>query len=164
MLFSRSVSLSQDILRFIFCGIFETCLPPLYCFFDGRRHPLGPVTGTHSIYSYSTLGLEPNELNGFFYSAIKLPVKLIRIFIHYCKIYKQLHGRILNMSLYNFPRKNEFRVHQHGPVLSNLKKECPPTHLSSVVLGRFLLSVLFQDFMQYYSRPCIIFKKVWCGT
>lgn len=28
----------------------------------------------------------------------------------YCKIYKQLHTTILNMSLYNFTRKNEFNV------------------------------------------------------
>lgn len=75
--------------------------------------PKATVTWTHSIcnFFYFRTALW-NQLNQrFLYSAIKLPIKLIRKkCYHYCELHKQPHGRILNMSLCNFTRKNEFQV------------------------------------------------------
>lgn len=58
------------------------------------------------------------------------------------------------MSLYHVTREDEFKIDirrdlEEVFLFSNSKQECPPTHLSSVILGRFMLPVLFHDFMLY---------------
>lgn len=59
------------------------------------------------------------------------------------------------MSLYHFTREDEFKVDIKRDLeevfLSSPtpKHEFPPTYLSSVILGRFMLPVLFHDFMLY---------------
>lgn len=91
----------------------------------------------------------------FLCSAIELSTKVNReIIYYYKKLHKQSHGRILNMSLHNLTRKNEsivdVKMEREESFLSSLTpKQSPPTHLTPVVLTRFMLPALYQDLMQY---------------
>lgn len=59
------------------------------------------------------------------------------------------------MSLYHFTREDEFKVDINRDLEDVFlcsptpKQEFSPTHLSSVILGRFMLPVLVHDFMLY---------------